>query len=92
MRREVGSGTLSLPQLAAANKCRRGYDDGENHYLPETPGIYSTIILKDYRPQKGGQQEGGVDRAAESTILRSGVRGGMQDRREFGEPEPGHGL
>lgn len=64
---------------------------GENHYLLETPGMYSAIILKDHRTQKKGKNKELWIELQNTPQYEAGLGGRYKIEREFGEAEPNHG-
>ena len=70
----------------------RGYDHGENHYLLETMGLKSAILLNDYRTQKKDPNRGIWVELKESDAYKQGKKERYKVERKFGEAKQWHGL
>lgn len=70
----------------------RAYDDGDNHYLLETQGIQSAIVLNRYRTQKKDPNKQIWVELKASEGYRQGIRERYRIERKFGEAKQGHGL
>jgi IS5 family transposase len=70
----------------------RGYDDSANHYLLETKGIHSAIILNNYRTKKKDPNKQVWIRLKASDAYQAGIRERYKIERKFGEAKQGHGL
>jgi len=70
----------------------RGYDDSANHYLLETMGIQSALILNHYRTQKKDPHKEVWIRLKASEGYQAGIRERYKIERKFGEAKQGHGL
>ena len=70
----------------------RAYDDGANHYLLETKGIHSAIILNRIRTEKkDSNKEVWFDLLASEPYQR-GIRERYKIERKFGEAKQAHGF
>jgi IS5 family transposase len=70
----------------------RGYDDGDNHFLLQSRGLYSAIRLNDYRTQKkDGNKEIWLELQA-SQEYQQGLAERYKIERKFGEAKQNHGL
>lgn len=70
----------------------RGYDDSENHYLLETLGMHSAIILNDYRTQKRDKNKQVWIDLKKTPQYRAGTKERYKIERKFGEAKANHGL
>ncbi len=70
----------------------RGYDDTENHYLLETKGMHSAIILNDYRTQKKDKNKEVWIKLEKTPEYEAGKRERYKIERKFGEGKENHGL
>lgn len=70
----------------------RGYDDSANHYLLETKGIHSAIILNNYRTKKKDPNKQVWIRLQASDAYQAGIRERYKIERKFGEAKQSHGL
>ena len=70
----------------------RGYDDGDNHYLLETRGLHSAIILNRYRTEKkDGNKQVWID-LKRTPEYQAGKKERYRIERKFGEAKQNHGL
>ena len=70
----------------------RAYDNGDNHYLLETEGIHSAIILNRYRTEKKDSNKQIWEELLASEPYQVGIRERYKIERKFGEAKQGHGL
>ena len=70
----------------------KAYDSGDNHYLLETKGIQSAIILKRYRTEKKDPNKQVWLELKKSEGYKQGIRERYKIERKFGEGKQGHGL
>jgi len=70
----------------------RGYDDGENHYLLESQGLHSAIILNDYRTEKKDKNKQVWVDLKQTPEYQAGKRERYKIERKFGEAKANHGL
>lgn len=70
----------------------RAYDNGDNHYLLETLGIHSAIILNRYRTRKKDPNKQKWLALKETEEYQRGKRERYKIERKFGEAKPCHGL
>jgi IS5 family transposase len=70
----------------------RGYDDSENHYLLETLGMHSAIILNDYRTQKKDKNKEVWIDLKKTPQYQAGTKERYKIERKFGEAKRNHGL
>jgi IS5 family transposase len=70
----------------------RAYDDSENHYLLESRGMHSAIILNRYRTEKkDGNKQVWID-MKKTPQYRAGTKERYKIERKFGEAKTNHGL
>ena len=70
----------------------RGYDDGENHYLLETVGLHSAIILNRYRTEKKDKNKQVWIDLKRTRQYQAGKKERYRIERKFGEAKQNHGL
>jgi IS5 family transposase len=70
----------------------RGYDDSENHYLLQTLGMHSAIILNDYRTQKKDKNKEVWIDLQNTPQYQAGTKERYKIERKFGEGKTNHGL
>ncbi len=70
----------------------RPYDNGDNHYLLETLGIHSAIILGRYRTRKKDPNKQKRLALKETEEYQRGKGERYKIERKFGEAKPWHGL
>jgi IS5 family transposase len=70
----------------------RGYDDGENHYLLETLGFHSAIILNRYRTEKKDKNKQVWIDLKKTPQYQAGKKERYKIERKFGEAKANHGL
>lgn len=70
----------------------RGYDDGDHHYLLESQGLHSAIILNDYRTEKKDKNKQVWIDLKKTARYRAGKRERYKIERKFGEAKANHGL
>jgi hypothetical protein len=70
----------------------RGYDDGENHYLLETLGCHSAIILNRYRTEKKDKNKQVWIDLKKTPQYQAGKKERYKIERKFGEAKANHGL
>jgi IS5 family transposase len=70
----------------------RGYDDSENHFLLETLGMHSAIIMNDYRTQKKDKNKEVWIYLQNTPEYQQGLRERYKIERKFGEAKTNHGL
>jgi IS5 family transposase len=70
----------------------RGYDDSENHYLLETLGMHSGILLNRYRTEKKDKNKQVWIELKETPQYQAGKRERYKIERKFGEAKANHGL
>ena len=70
----------------------RGDDDGENHYLLETLGMHSAIILNDYRTEKKDRNKQVWIDLKQTDQYQAGTSERYKIERKFGEAKTNHGL
>ena len=70
----------------------RAYDDGENHYLLETRGLHSAIILNRYRTEKKDKNKQKWIDLKNTPQYEAGKRERYKIERKFGEAKQNHGL
>ena len=70
----------------------RAYDDSENHYLLESLGMHSAIILNRYRTEKkDGNKQVWID-MKKTPQYQAGTKERYKIERKFGEGKTNHGL
>jgi IS5 family transposase len=70
----------------------RGYDNGENHYLPETLGIHSAVLLNRYRTEKKDKNKQVWIDLKKTDRYQAGKKERYKIERKFGEAKANHGL
>ena len=70
----------------------RGYDDSENHYLLETLGLHSAIILNRYRTEKKDRNKQVWIDLKQTPQYQEGTKERYKIERKFGEAKVNHGL
>lgn len=70
----------------------RGYDDTENHYLLETLGMHSAILLNRYRTEKKDKNKQVWIDLKKTEQYQAGKRERYKIERKFGEAKVNHGL
>ena len=70
----------------------RGYDDSENHYLPQHLGMHSAILLNRYRTEKKNKNKEVWIELKRTQEYRAGKKERYKIERKFGEAKTNHGL
>lgn len=70
----------------------RAYDDSENHYLLESLGMHSAIILNRYRTEKKDGNKQVWINMKKTPQYQAGTKERYKIERKFGEAKTNHGL